>query len=54
MSAPRYYIFAHASRIGPCVRRFDSVTRFDAFVREWRLSCGPVQFDSPFVARGAL
>lgn len=52
---PRHsYRFCWAGPGGPGFRLFSCPHDFDDYVRTWRDSWGPVEWLSPFVARGAL
>lgn len=48
------YTFTAPMPGGPWRKLFACPHQFDDYVRSWRETVGPVEFDSPWVARGAM
>lgn len=48
------YTFAWPGLGGPACKRFTCPHLFDQYVMDWRDNFGPVDWPTPFVARGAL
>lgn len=48
------YVFTAPMPGGPWRRVFTCPSAFGAYVQNWRDECGPVDWPTPFLARGAL
>lgn len=54
MTRQHTYTFHYTGNYGPVRKVFGCVMQFDAYVKFWRANVAPVEFLSPFVARGSL
>lgn len=54
MKRDHQFVFTAPMRNGPWRRVFTSANAFDGYIKHWLQNVGPVHFDGPFVARGAL
>lgn len=54
MTRPTEWLFTYLGKLGPVVKRFQTVFQFDGYVGFWRQHVGPLEFVSPWCCKGAI